>query len=42
MEGMEEVGMVKMETDMVGSGHKDLDNLLQYIVQDVLLFGPEV
>ena len=42
MEGLEEVGMVKMETDMVGSGHIDLENFLQDIVQGVLLFGPEV
>ena len=42
MEGMEEVGMVKMETDMVGSGRTDIENFLQDIVQGVLLFGPEV
>ena len=42
MEGLEEVGIVNTETDMVGSGHTYLENFLQDIVQDVLLFGPEV
>ena len=42
MEGLEEVGMVKMETGMLGSGSTDLENFLQDIVRDVLLFGPEV
>ena len=42
MEGLEEVGMVKRETGMVGSGHTYLENFLQDIVQYLLLFGPEV
>ena len=42
MEVLEEVGMVKKETGMVGGGFTDVGNFLLDIVQDVLLFGPEV
>ena len=42
IEGLEEGGVVKMETGMVGSGRTDIENFLQDIVQGVLLFGPEV
>ena len=39
---LEEAEMVKKETGMIGGGFTDIGNFLQDIVQDVLLFGPEV